>query len=538
MNSAILFRLAESGLLILVVLVSMSAALGPRRWLARKARDAKGVLVKGVFLVLRSVVFPLLALVLGGAVLWMPVLLDVPWAGMIPDSHRAAWNLFWLVVLGFNVVEAIGMHLAVSRGRAPLPALLRGVLRVAVTAMAAFFVLRFELGLNITPLLASTALVTAVVGFALQGVLGNLLAGMSLNMTGTLAHRDWVFIDDVEGQVDEMNWRETWVVTRENIPVRIPNSKVADARIRHLSRPATPRRCSVFVDASYGDPPDAVIDAMLAAAAAVPEVRRTPAPLAMVLEFKSYGVGYELRFWLDQYALREPVQGEIRRQIWYQFRRAGIQIPYPVSDQVLNDFMERAIVPAPPPDGDPEARRRAAGLLNSDFARQVLQGADGQPLVPEAELAEWAGRLQSEGYGRGEILYRQGDAGDSCHVVLSGRLTGTIRHREAGKETTFEVGPGAVIGEMSLLTGLPRMAEVKVAESAELLRVPADEFAELLEGHPGLLEQFSELAAVRARDNRRQFEDLMAADAPPVDQAISNEGILKRFWHLIGHGKR
>jgi len=42
--------------------------------------------------------------------------------------------------------------------------------------------------------------------------------------------------------VDEMNWRETWVVTRENIPVRIPNSKVADAHIRNLSRPEGPRR--------------------------------------------------------------------------------------------------------------------------------------------------------------------------------------------------------------------------------------------------------------------------------------------------------
>jgi len=81
-----------------------------------------------------------------------------------------------------------------------------------------------------------------------------------------------------------MNWRETWIVTRENIPVRIPNSRVADARIRNLSRPSGPRRCSVFVDASYGDPPDRVLRELLAAADAVKEVRKTPAPLAMVLE--------------------------------------------------------------------------------------------------------------------------------------------------------------------------------------------------------------------------------------------------------------
>ena len=123
------------------------------------------------------------------------------------------------------------MQIYSAGGKFQVPALLRGVARIVVTSLAAFFVLRFELGLNITPLLASTALVTAVVGFALQGVLGNLLAGMSLNLTGAMAHRDWVFIDDLEGQVQEMNWRETWILTRDMIPVRIPNSKVADARI-------------------------------------------------------------------------------------------------------------------------------------------------------------------------------------------------------------------------------------------------------------------------------------------------------------------
>ncbi len=91
-------------------------------------------------------------------------------------------------MLAYLAGEVTVMRIAAAAGRLPMPALLRGVLRLAAGALAAFFVLRLELGWNITPLLASTALVTAVVGFALQGVLGNLLAGMSLNLTGALAH--------------------------------------------------------------------------------------------------------------------------------------------------------------------------------------------------------------------------------------------------------------------------------------------------------------------------------------------------------------
>ena len=533
MNSASLFRFAEWAGLILVALAALGLAFWPRRRLARMAGEAKTKAGKWLWAALECALFPVLALGLGWAALRLPETLGVSWADQFPVSHRSAWRLFWLVMLAFDFAEASLMQILAWGGKT-LPALLRGVLRVGMTALAAFLALRFELGWNITPLLASTALVTAVVGFALQGVLGNLLAGMSLNLTGSLAPRDWVGIDDVEGQVDEMNWRETWVVTLENVPVRIPNSKVADARIRHLSRPAGPRRCSIFVDASYDDAPDGVIEALLAAAQAVPEVCRTPEPVAFVLDYKSYGIGYELRIWLDRYPQRNPIMGEVRRHVWYQFSRRGIQIPYPVTDQVLNDFMQRAVAPAVPPAEDPGAKRRAEGLLRSDFARKVLVGADGKLLVPESELSAWAGRLSSQRYGLGETLFRQGDPGECCYVVLSGKLEGHIRHRDSGQTTAFDVGAGAVVGEMSLMTGLPRMAEITVRESAELLKIPAPEFAELLGKHAGLVEQMSQLVSERAQQNRKQVEELLAAGGAPADQALSRDGILKRFWRLLG----
>ena len=155
-------------------------------------------------------------------------------------------------------------------------------------------------------------------------------------------------------------------------------------------------------------------------------------------------------------------------------------------------------------------------------------------MVPAEELAAWAGGLPSQLYGCGETLFRQGEAGDCCFVVLSGKLMGRIRHRESGKETTFEVGAGAVVGEMSLMTGLPRMAEIQVTDSAELLRIPAPQFAELIGKHAGVVEQLSQLVSERAQQNRKQVEDLLAAGSPAMEQAISRDGILKRFWRLLG----
>lgn len=536
MNSTSLFHFAEWGALILVLLVSMGIAVPIRRGLTRKGDASPRPLWRWILAVVVSLIFPLVAMGLGWLALWAPDALGVSWSGLVPPSHRSAWHLFWLAMTVFNFAETTGLQIYAAGDKVQIPALLRGLLRVAVTALVAFFVLHFELGWNITPLLASTALLTAVVGFALQGVLGNLLAGMSLNLTGALVHRDWVAIDDVEGQVEEMNWRETWLMTRDKIPVRMPNSKVADARIRNLTRPEGPRRCGIQVDASYGDAPDTVIGALVAAAEAVLEVCRAPAPAAFLLDYKSYGITYQLFVWVDHYPSRDPILGEVRRRIWYEFRRRGIDIPYPVTDQVMNDFMTRAVAPAASLAEDPAVKRRAAGLLQSDFARKVLAGADGKRLVPDEELSAWAGKLSSQLYGRGEVVFRQGDAGECCYVVMSGQLSGRIQHREASRKTTFEVGAGAVVGEMSLVTGLPRMAEIQVKESAELLKIPAPEFAELLGKHAGLVEQVSQLVAERAQQNRKQYEDLMAAGSAPVEQAISRDGILRRFWRLMGGG--
>ena len=190
MNSTTWVRIAEWGALMLVWLAALGLARWPRRGLAQKAGTAKSLWAQGVLAVLGSAVLPLLALGLGWLVLWLPSAGGVSWAGEVPASHRAAWGLFWLILLALGAVETLALRITQARGGPAMPALLRGVLRLAATALAAFFVLRFELGWNIGPLLASTALLTAVVGFALQGVLGNLLAGMSLNLTGALAHRD------------------------------------------------------------------------------------------------------------------------------------------------------------------------------------------------------------------------------------------------------------------------------------------------------------------------------------------------------------
>lgn len=95
---------------------------------------------------------------------WMKeCLLQIP-------HHLTAWLSFWSIVLAIDLVEGIARQVFVLRGRPfPVPDLINSIMRIVLFVAAAFVVIKVVLDIDISPLLASTALVTAVVGFALQG---------------------------------------------------------------------------------------------------------------------------------------------------------------------------------------------------------------------------------------------------------------------------------------------------------------------------------------------------------------------------------
>jgi small-conductance mechanosensitive channel/CRP-like cAMP-binding protein len=478
---------------------------------------------------------PVLVLVLSeallvGAASWAPL---ATWREASP-THVQAWLLFWAGTALITLVEGAAHAAFHVRGRDfPIPDLLTDILRAVLVAGLGLGVAKFELGLDIGPLLASTALLTAVIGFALQGVLGNLMAGMSLHLARSLRPGVWVDIDGIEGLVVKTNWRETRLRTRGGHVYLIPNGKVAEARIHNMTEPSPLRRHVITVGASYSDAPDEVIAALIEAARSVPEVRSTPAPDAMVLAYLDFGINYRLEYWTREYSRRVAIDGAVNRMIWYQFKRRGIEIPFPMSDQLLNDFMavvynQRRLPPAPE-----DTARTADDLLRSALFTDLLVDDDGSPLVGHEELAAIGGRIRRQLYTRGETLCVENAAGEEFWVLVRGRLQGEIR-RGGQSALNFDLGPGAVVGEMGALTGVPRSATIQVTESAEVLTFGREAFAALLGLHPAIPERLADLAAARTERNREAFEALARDLAAGTDVQLERDGILARLRRMVG----
>jgi len=449
------------------------------------------------------------------------------------SKYYQAWLSFWIIHLIIRFAEGLFVEIFAQLGReCPLTRLTRGLMRLAIMLGVAFILIKYQINSNISVLLTSTAIVTGVIGFAMQGVLGNLLAGMSLHASRSVSVGDWIDVDGEIGKVILVNWRETRLRTLGGHIVIVPNGKLADLVVRNFSSPTNLRRHKVAVAASYGDKPGDVIEALLEAAQSVPMVEKRPAPDAYVTGFKDFCIEYVLRFWSRQYEQQVMIEGNVMRMIWYKFNRRGIEIPFPMSGRLLGNFLEAVHAQKFEKPLASEIESIVDDLLSSDFGCKLLADSEGNCLLSREELRTVARSVKRTYFTHGETLMQQNDHGESFYVLVRGKLHGSIADTDTARNVEFDLQSGALFGEMSLLTGLPRSATMTAATDCELLEFDRGAFTSLLSVREEIPKVLSELAAARAAENAAAFEKLRASAVEPPD--LGSDGILRRLKRMLG----
>ncbi len=438
----------------------------------------------------------------------------VPKTSGLWHSIQVLASLALLLGIGRGLFVLVADGIFAARLGRPLPRIVRDIFQSVVYSAVLLVTLRVA-GVEVSSLLATSALLTAVVGLSLQDTLGNLFAGISIQMQRPFEVGDFIQFDPdakLIGRVIEINWRATTVLTNDEMEVIVPNGTLAKAPIRNYTKPSPLARRSVDVTCGYDLAPERVRKTILAALAGIPDVLAEPAPTVLASHFGQAGIDYLVRYFTADFAVRDVTDSAVRERIWYAFRRADIAIPFPRREIYVHD-------PAKDEHKTSHATREAEVV-------DRLRGVDFLAVLPKETLGRLATMTHSKVYAPRETVIRQGDPGDTMFLIVRGEVSVIVGRSGIGATSVAEVARlrvGGLFGEMSLMTGEPRAATIQAVSETELVVVGKDAFSAILAEAPELVAQMtrvlverqeeleSHLAARAARPKREVIEERTSA---------------------------
>jgi small-conductance mechanosensitive channel len=175
------------------------------------------------------------------------------------------------------------------------------------------------------------------VGFGLQTLISNFVAGLMLLFDRTLKVGDYVELESgVTGEVKAINIRSTVMTTNDNVDVIVPNAEFVNGRVTNWTMRDSVRRMRIPFGVSYNADKEVVRRAVLEAASTVSHtlVAVGREPNVWIVEFGDSSINFELAVWLQPDAVKAPtrVQGDYLWAIHTALQQAHIEIPFPQRD--------------------------------------------------------------------------------------------------------------------------------------------------------------------------------------------------------------
>ena len=412
--------------------------------------------------------------------------LDFPRAGA---TVRTIFTVLAAVALirlfGFTLFRLL-LPLAGRR----LPRIIEDLAIIVVYAIYGLTLLR-SAGLDLSSIVTTSAILTAVVAFAMQDTLGNVLGGLAVQVDNTLQVGDWIKLDDLTGRVRDIRWRSTLIETRNWETVVVPNSQLMKSRLAILGRregaPLQWRRILNFwVDP--GVPPARIIslieDEMREVA--IPNVARTPAPSCVLFGFEQGNLRYQLRYFLTDLMEDDFTDSMVRVHLFASLQRAGIRIAEP---QHTVHAVQRD-----------EAHAETVRKRELTRRLEIMRGVDIFATLDDAEKAEIAERLQYSPFARGDVITKQGDASHWLYIVAFGEAEVRYEPKNAPPQVVGTLQPGQFFGEMGLLAGEARYATVVAKTDVECYRLDKASFQGLLLNRPEIAAEVSRIVGSRKTD--------------------------------------
>ncbi len=231
-------------------------------------------------------------------------------------------------IVGLFVARRVGKILAGTLAKRdmepPVRMLFIRIAKLFVMLLAILIAVQ-QLGVELWPLIAGLGVAGVGVGLAMQGVLSNLVAGLTIIFTKPFRVGEYIEINQVEGQVDLIELFSTTLVHPDLSRVVVPNRKIVGEIIHNYGKI---RRADLSVGVAYDSDLNRAIAIIRDVLNRNPRVLKDPAPAVGTASLADSSIVIAIKPWM---ALADfgPAQAEINKAVVEAFRDAGIQIPFP-----------------------------------------------------------------------------------------------------------------------------------------------------------------------------------------------------------------
>jgi len=397
-----------------------------------------------------------------------------------------------------------------------IPKFLHQLVAILAILIALFCTLMVAYEMKVGPLLiGSSGVLTLVIGFAMQDILGNIIAGIAMQVNKPYRQGDWLRVEDQYAEVMEINWRSTRFRNNDGIYLDIPNSTISKNTIINLNYGTRSFAIRLCVGIDYKVPPNIVKKALVHAASHAKGVLPNPPPKAALLDFGESSIRYEIKFWMDDHRYFNDTTDAIRTAVWYELHREGINIPFPIRTIQLE-------------------RRRKSGdnAQPDDRAQSLICGQSIFSCLDDTQSSALLGKARLMAFGRDEFIIEKGDAGNSMFILVSG--TATAHLDEEGKDrpvASFQAGD--CFGEMSLLTGEPRAATIIATSDCDVLEISKQQLSAILHENSDLSLKLSNLLAERRMQNEETELNAAGNSARSAKQSALAGSLLNKITRFF-----
>jgi len=369
-----------------------------------------------------------------------------------------------------------------------------------------------QAGLDLSSLVTTSAVITAILAFSMQDTIGNLLAGLALQLDRSVDLGDWIQQDDIVGRVVGINWRATSVETRNWETVVIPNSVLIKHKFtilgKRLNQPRQWRRWVTF-NVSWETLPTQIIqqveDALLEAR--IPDVASEPPPNCVLMGFETGYSHYAVRYWLTDLSVDDPTDSAVRAHLDAALRRHGLRMAAPQYNLLTTKENDKYY----------EARHKR----HTEERLAILGEIDLFADLHDEERVHLAEHLK--------FIMHQGQVAHWLYILLKGEVEVWIEENGSKRLLVDVLGPGNIFGEMGLLTGAARNATVIARGTVECFRVDKEAFQTILGSRKELAEALSRILEKRLAERQEKFG---LTQAEPTEEQGSE--LLDRVLRFFG----